>query len=173
MKDRLCFYEVNEEYIKYLQEGECKVRGFTRVPNIRYEIRKKFVFGIVLSINNFNYYAPVSSYRKSQKDNILIKDKKGNVLGSIRFNYMIPVNSNDLTRKEIGAEPDPKYKVLLEKEYAFCLKNQETIRNKARRTYNNVIKGLSPTLMKNSCDFKLLEQLCMDYEVQQEVAATE
>ncbi|CAM2827937.1 type III toxin-antitoxin system ToxN/AbiQ family toxin [Hathewaya histolytica] len=180
---RLKFYEVDSEYLDFLQKSEIDERGFTKVPYHNYENNNKFVCGVVLSFENFNYYAPISSYSIQQKDNILIKDKKGKVKGSIRFNYMFPVPYTCLKCKDFSKEKSESYKHLLFTEYKFCVEKQEEIKNKAKRTYKKVVNKLSPSLLKNSCDFKLLEQKCIEYciknniqhkeiEVDKEVAAT-
>ena len=48
--DKLNFYTVDFEYVKFLKEAEQEYRGFSRVPNVEYgEQRKpKFLCGIVL-----------------------------------------------------------------------------------------------------------------------------
>ena len=161
----LYFYEVDKDYLNFLQKSEIEKRGFTKVPNHDYDSNEKFVCGIVLNINDLNYYAPVSSYSTKQKDNILIIDKKAKVKGSIRFNYMFPVPDFCLSYKDFSKEEDLGYRNLLNIEYDFCLDNEVVIRNKARRTHKKVIKNLSPSLVKNSCDFNLLEQKCKEYEL--------
>lgn len=70
--DKLDFYDVSDEYIDYLQSAEIAERGFTRVPNIKYNGERKFLCGIVFKINNFNYYVPATSYKTQQSENILI-----------------------------------------------------------------------------------------------------
>ena len=86
----LKFYEVDMEYIKYLKEN-----GDDKIPNIEYSKHKKFFCGIVLTINNFNYFAPVSSYTRKVRTSFLIKDKnKENkqlkAISSLRFSFMFP-----------------------------------------------------------------------------------
>lgn len=86
----LKFYEVDSEYIKFLKEN-----GDKRIPNIDYEKHKKFFSGVVLSINNFNYFAPVSSYNKKVHTAFLIKDKDLQTkelkpISSLRFSFMFP-----------------------------------------------------------------------------------
>lgn len=49
------FYRINEEYIKFLQTYEKKIRGITKVPNIKYADRNKFAFGAVMQVNGMNY----------------------------------------------------------------------------------------------------------------------
>ena len=91
---RISFYYVDKEYIQYLKDKEIAKRGFTTIPNMEYHAHDKFVYGIVMSIHNFDYYVPFSHYDKQQEDNILIKvdyHKRIKVAGSLRFNYMFPV----------------------------------------------------------------------------------
>ena len=111
------FYYVEDEYINFLKKKEIEKRNFTRVPNVHYWNTKKFVFGAVLEINNMLYFAPVTSYAKSQEDLILLRDKKDNkILGSIRFNYMIPVPKQCLHKLEIKSLPTEKSRVHTSKE---------------------------------------------------------
>ena len=69
----LLFYDVDTDYVKYLKATEIAKRGFTRVPDIEYKNERKMVCGVVLEINGFKYYVPVSSYKKKQKNNLLIR----------------------------------------------------------------------------------------------------
>ncbi len=70
----LKFYTTDYQYVQYLQRAELEKRGFSRVPNMDYgKGRKdKFLCGIVLHINNMDYYVPVSSYKIQKPDNLLI-----------------------------------------------------------------------------------------------------
>ena len=52
---KLNFYDIDSKYTDYLREYDDKI------PYINYNSRDKFLWGIVLSINNTNYYVPVSS----------------------------------------------------------------------------------------------------------------
>jgi protein AbiQ len=62
------FYTVSKEYIKYLKNFENKI------PNVEYKDRKdKFFCGVVLTINNLNYFAPISSYNQRKRTNIIMK----------------------------------------------------------------------------------------------------
>lgn len=112
--DKLNFYDVDPEYILFLQREETKVRGFTKVSNVEYLDRNekhKFLCGIVLKINNINYYVPVTSNIKNEKDNLLIifkNDKFNQVKGSLKFIYMIPIPNESLTLRVIAAETNKK-----------------------------------------------------------------
>jgi len=74
-------------------------------------------------------------FEKKQEANILIRipgDEK-EVKGSLRFNYMIPVPQKCLKKMVINNVDDKKYRLLLYKEYKFCLNNSEKIHEKAKK----------------------------------------
>ena len=153
------FYRINEEYSQFLQKYEKEKRGFTKVPNIRYTDRNKFAFGAVLQVNGMNYYVSVSSFDKKQEANILIRvpgDKK-EVKGSLRFNYMFPVLDACIEKLVIKDIEDEKYRILLNKEYQFCINHADQIQKKADRIYKKVTEKRKQVLTDNSCDFKILE----------------
>lgn len=160
------FYLVNEEYISYLQDYERKHRnGITRVPNIRYTDHNKFSFGAVLTINDISYYVAVSSFKTKQEANILIyiPEDKEKIKGSLRFNFMIPIPTKCLKRLVIKDIQDAKYRLLVNKEYNFCIANKERIEKKARKIYDMVITNKKQKLTDNSCDFLLLETAYAEY----------
>ena len=130
------FYRINEEYNQYLQKYEKKkIEGLQKVPNIRYTDRNKFAFGAVMQVHGMNYYVSVSSFDKKQEANILIRvpgDEKKEIKGSLRFNYMIPVPEECIEKLVIKNVQDKKYRLLLNKEYQFCVDNAERIRKKAK-----------------------------------------
>jgi protein AbiQ len=66
----LFFYDVDADYVKYLKAAEKTKRGFTRVPDVEYENERKMVCGVVLEMNGYKYYVPVSSYKKKQPNNL-------------------------------------------------------------------------------------------------------
>ena len=79
---------------------------------------------------------------------------------------MFPVPLEIIKQRRIDIEPDLKYRALLAQELKYCKDNQDTIRNLAKRTHKRVMLAKSPTLVKNSCDFSLLEQKCQEYKDQ-------
>ena len=159
------FYRINEAYNRLLQEYEKKKRGVTKVPNIRYTDRNKFAFGAVLQVNGMKYYVSVSSFDKKQEANILIRvpgDKK-EVKGSLRFNYMVPVPDECIEKLVIKDVKDEKYRLLLNKEYKFCIENAERIQKKANKIYKMVKANNKQILTDNSCAFYILEEGCQEY----------
>lgn len=164
--DKLKFYILPNSYIEFLQKAETKARGFSRIPNLEYgkNRKQKFVCGIVLKINDTNYFAPVTSYKEKKPDNFLIFNSDGNkVTSSLRFNYMFPVPKEILTLYDFNTINDKKYKLLIEQEYRYCVDNQDDIRKLAYRTYKRVLLGKDKGLVHNSCDFLLLEEKCKEY----------
>ena len=159
------FYRINEAYNRFLQEYEKKKRGITKVPNIRYTDRNKFAFGAVLQVNGMKYYVSVSSFDKKQEANLLIRvpgDKK-EVKGSLRFNYMVPVPDECIEKLVIKDIKDEKYRLLLNKEYQFCIENAERIQKKANKIYKMVKANNKQILTDNSCAFHILEEGCQEY----------
>ena len=159
------FYYINEEYNKFLQRYEKKKRGVTKVPNIRYTDCNKFAFGAVMQVNGMNYYVSVSSFDKKQEANILIRvpgDEK-EVKGSLRFNYMVPVPDECIEKLVIKDVEDEKYRLLLNKEYQFCMNNAERIQKKADKIYEMVTTNRKQILTDNSCAFHILEDGCREY----------
>ena len=167
--DKLNFYTADLDYVKYLQEAEKKCRGFSRVPNMEYinGHKQKFLCGIVLRVNDVDYYVPVTSYKQQKSDNFLIKADNGQVVGSLRFNYMFPIPKELIAIHIISNEPDRAYRTLLAQELRYCIKNQDKIMRLAERTYKRVLLGKDMGLVVNSCDFKLLEKEYHKYTIPQ------
>ena len=107
----------------------------------------------------------VSSFDKKQEANILIRvpgDEK-EIKGSLRFNYMIPVPEACIERLVIKEVEDEKYRLLLNKEYQFCMDNAERIQKKANKIYEMVTTNRKQKLTDNSCAFRILEQGYREY----------
>lgn len=162
----LNFYNVDTDYIDYLKKYEEKYRGFTRVPNVNYHSgNNKFFYGAVLTVNDIDYFVPVSSNTKVKQDDILIvvKDKKNPNYGTLRFAYMLPIPKNCihlLIRDDLN---DQFRAERIRKELAFCRKNRNKILRQAKRTYDRIVGNVSEVLCHNSCDFKLLEKAYSEY----------
>ena len=165
---KISFYYVDEKYIQYLKAIEVAERGFTTIPNMEYHAHDKFVYGVVLSINDVDYYVPFSHYDKQQEDNILIivdYHKKKKIAGSLRFNYMFPVPKRCLKPVDFSVFEEDR-KILLRKEYKSCLSQLSKIQKKAIKTYNRVMCGNNIELVENSCLFSVLEDACIKYSTE-------
>lgn len=153
------FYDVTKEYISYLKNWD------TKIPNINYNKHDKFICGVVLKINEFNYYAPISSFTKSQKSNFVINNETGVAISSIRFSFMFPAPQDVLSIKDFNKE-ESYYKYLLMQEYKYCNLNKNSIYEKAESVYKRSVSGYDKFMEKNCCDFRLLENKCSEYKIQ-------
>lgn len=163
----LFFYNVDEGYVNYLKEAEKSRRGFTRVPDIEYQNEKKMICGVVLEINGFKYYVPISSYKKKQDNNLLIvleDDAYNKVKGSLRFNYMFPVTDELINKRDFSKE-QPERAEFLRRQWVYCNTIEPEIKKMALETYNAVIEGNDKGLLKASCDFKNLEEAAVKYRI--------
>jgi len=161
----LFFYDVDTDYIEYLKSAEKAKRGFTRVPDVKYENERKMVCGVVLKINGYKYYVPVSSYKKQQPNNLLIRledDTFNQVKGSLRFNYMFPVEDSYITKRDFNQE-SPGRKEFLRRQWVYCNSITDDIKKMAEDTYHAVVSGKDASLINASCDFKLLETAAQNY----------
>lgn len=153
--NKLKFYEVDNNYIQYLKQFEPKI------PNFNYNENNKFVCGIVLSINNCNYYVPVSSNKTVMKSSLPIYDKT-KIISTLRFSFMFPIPESCCNMKDFNKVNMP-YRKLLQKELKYCNSIREDISKKAESIYNSVVRKRNPIMVTNCCDFALLEQKCLEY----------
>ena len=58
---------------------------------------------------------------------------------------------------------DEKYRVLLNKEYQFCIDNAQRIQKKANKIYEMVTTNRKQMLTDNSCAFHILEDGYREY----------
>ena len=160
MDKRLDFFQVDAAYIAYLLKYD------SRVPKVDYSAvnaHEKFLCGIVLKVHGHDYFAPISSFRTSQRTNIIIKDINGKDVASIRFSFMIPVPPGAITVKRIADEPSAKYRNLLNMELQYCRRNANAIYSRAKFVYEAVTIKKDPLMLKNCCDFSTLETACAAY----------
>lgn len=154
--NKLKLYRIDIEYIKYLYSFDNRVQYN---PNREEEYSQKRPYlGIVLNINDFNYFVPLEHPRISHqkmKNNIYILKIHNGKYGILGFNNMIPVRNEQLINFDINKEKI-KYKQILISQYHFCNKHIKEIKNKAEETYNRSQKNLF--LKKVCCNFKLLEE---------------
>lgn len=122
--------------------------------------------GVVLYINGYEYFAPLSSFKpkhykmKESLDFLKIKE-----YAVINLNNMFPVPSELCTYVDINAQRNPKYKALLLAEYRVIKSIQDKIRKNAKTLYHLKIKeGETTALAKRCNDFLLLEKACKEYK---------
>ena len=159
--DNLKLYEIDREYITYLSAYAPHLFQ-NKKPGQKNE--RKYI-GIVLQINGFDYFAPLSSFKDKHKlmkeglDFIKIKD-----YAVINLNNMFPVPPKETKYVDIRSERDQHYRSLLLAEYRYIKSIQDKIRKNAQNVYKIKIKdGDASPLAKRCNDFLLLEKACADY----------
>ncbi len=97
------WYIVDKKLVNYLHSID------SRVENIEYKERLKPYIGIVLEVEEFKYYVPISSkkekYYKMKNSLDLYKiENSGKILGVLNLNNMIPIDDkflNIIGRKNV------------------------------------------------------------------------
>ena len=160
--ENIKFYEVNEAYINYL---------LPYAPHLFHNSKKnqknarKYI-GIILCVNNMNYFAPLSSFKpKHEKMKEGIDFLKVRKYAVINLNNMFPVPDNEFQYIDFETVKDKVYKDLLLSEYRIIKQMQNKIRKRAKQIYQHKItKGNETPLAKRCNDFVSLEKLCKEFE---------
>lgn len=162
--NKLKLYRIKIEYIKYLYKYDNRVQYNPKMKDI-YTERRPYL-GVVLKVNNLNYFVPLEHPRKQHKEfknnPFIFKIHKGKY-GLLGFNNMIPINDKELIEFDINKESD-KYKQILISQYRFCNKHIQEILAKANDTYIRRISESNVFFNKVCCDFKLLEKKCNEWD---------
>ncbi|WP_175494496.1 type III toxin-antitoxin system ToxN/AbiQ family toxin [Oribacterium sp. WCC10] len=172
----LKLYSVSDEYIHYLRVENHVTHVFDSKEGHRTHKRK--YIGIVISINTYNYFAPLSSPKasdyidgkiRSSNTSILriTKIDKGQeiLLSTIKLLNMIPVPDSELLSYNPDEETDLKYKSIIKDEIRWIERNDVNILNNSRIIYNLKIHESERKTPKNIkllnaiLPFKELEKL--------------
>ena len=175
---RLRLYTIDADYLKFLFNVDNRVMYW---EGETYKTARKYI-GVVLKINDFEYFAPLSSpkandyfYKKGVKQvkkNIIpiirLVTDKGDLLGKIKLSNMIPVKSEHITLYDVKGESDKKYQSHIVKEMICIRKSKDEIAKNALVLYNQKSKGYkSINYLNDTLDFKSLEVACLNYEKQE------
>lgn len=156
---------VNADYCDYLREFDNKV------SYNKYEKELRPFIGILFEINTCEYFAPLSSPKskhKRMKNTVDFFKIKNGELGAVNFNNMIPVNKNNYTLVDLSKETltisELKYQKLLIEQLNWLNANYYQVKNKSLKLYQLYNNGkLSENIKSRCCNFKLLEQKCIEY----------
>ncbi len=147
---KLNLYSVSDKYVTYLRQFDDKI--YDNKEDARTYERK--YLGVVLTVNELNYYIPMSSPKKSDyidNDNKIIRnDTKtiirmhngGRLYGTLRISNMIPVPITELEPYTISDESDLKYKDVILGELRYIDNNSDKIIKYAKIVYNQKIRNL-------------------------------
>lgn len=157
---------VDSEYCDYLRRFDNKVMYNKNEKELR-----PFI-GILFEIDNYEYFAPLSSPKekhKKMKNTIDFFKIKGGELGAVNFNNMIPVRISfytliDLNKETLTVE-EFKYQKLLQEQLQWLNANYYQVKNKSFKLYQLYNDGRLPEKIKmRCCNFKLLEEKCLEYD---------
>lgn len=172
-------YSISDEYVEWLREDFPNV--YSNKVNTRTHTRK--YLGVVLHIDRYNYYIPMSSpknsdYQIAGKDKVIRKSiipiirivvknaaGKKELKGTLRISHMIPVPASELELYELENEEDSNYKDLVQNEMIFIRKNREKIMDNAKLLYKQ--KAMNDTTagyVKSALDYHTLEVRCDLFE---------
>lgn len=156
---------IDSNYCDYLRKYDNKVPyNFEKKEN------RPFV-GVLFSVENFMYFAPLSSPKpKHLKMNNTVDFLRidGGRLGAINFNNMIPVKAECIQlidlKKVTNNIKENNYLKLLKKQIYWLNRNKDRVYSNSIKLYNGYInKTLNDKIQDRCCDFKLLENMCEIY----------
>lgn len=157
--------KVDYKYCDFLRKYDNKVTYNAGTKDLR-----PFI-GVLFTIENCEYFAPLSSpkpkHKKLKNTLDLIKINNG-IYGVINFNNMIPVtNKNyeefDLNKKTNNNEEKHRLE-LLKNQLRWLTTNKKEIITKSKLLYNLYkYNKLSDNVKKRCCNYPLLEEKCKEY----------
>lgn len=159
--DTIELYEIDSDYIKYLSSFEQHLFRNKKVTQV---FTRKYI-GIVLKINEFDYFAPLSSYKEKHKRLCETKDFiKVGTFSVINLNNMFPAPIN-LCKKVIIADlKDIHYRNLVRSEYRIIRQKTQLILQNAKAVYEHKMINDGKSKLSQRCNnFKLLEEKCKLY----------
>lgn len=167
-------YSVSDDYINYIREKFPRV--YSNKENVRVHTRK--YLGVVLEINSYKYYIPLSSPKEKhdyvlengekviRKDSLIVKrivSRKGDcaeLKATLQIGTMIPVPDDEIELYDVPNEPDRAYKDLVNEEISYIRKNRKSIIKSAEMLYSMKKTGSKNKMIQNCLDFEALEKEC-------------
>lgn len=166
-------YSITDGYIDYLIREHPHV--YSNKENERVNSRK--YIGVVLTVNDFNYFVPLSSpkprdYFVDEKGNKSIRKdsytifriiEEGKLRGTIQFSNMIPVPDSELIEYNPDSEHDERYKALVLKEIEYIRKNKGKITSRARSIHYQKCSGYDAPVLRYCLDYSDIERMCAEW----------
>lgn len=168
-------YSISDEYIDFLRAEMPNVYS-NKVEN---RIHTRKYVGIVLKIEGYNYYVPMSSpkatdYQVAGDGKVIKKSivpimrivvannmNEKELKATLRISHMIPVPEDELELFDVDEETDNAYKDLIHSEILFIRKNKEKIASNAQLLYKQKITNdTSAKYVNVALNYKRLECLC-------------
>ena len=150
-------YTINEEYINFLKIFS---------ENVKYNKNESRPYvGIVLKINEYNYFAPLGSPKPkhiTMKEALDFVKIDYGTLGVINLNNMIPVPLEKINKIDFS-KFDKKYQELLKDQARWIYENTKKINKKSCNLYRLITTKENTIFHKRSNNFKFLEEKMSEY----------
>lgn len=161
-QENLKLYFVSNDYLDHLRQVEPKIP--LNKPNKK---PRPFV-GVVLSINNNAYFAPLSSQKHGKRTDFKIM-KSNEQVATVRCSFMFPIHKDAVQEIDFTEEmrKDRRYTAILinEIQYINADENKEKLLKTAAQTYENNTKKRFG-FERFCCDFKKLEAHAIAYRIE-------
>ena len=159
----LKIYEIDSSYIEYLSNFE---EHLFKNKKITQDFSRKYI-GIILEINGFKYFAPLSSFKPKHRRLCETVDFiKVGIYAVINLNNMFPAPLNLCKSVKIENIKNEHYKNLVRAEYRIIKQKTEQIINNAKDVYNHKMINDGTSKLSQRCnDFKNLEVKCKEYKI--------
>ena len=156
-------YEIDSAYIEYLSNFE---EHLFKNKKITQDFSHKYI-GIILEINGFKYFAPLSSFKPKHKRLCETVDFiKVGIYAVINLNNMFPAPLNLCKSVKIENIKNEHYRNLVRAEYRIIKQKTEQIINNAKDVYNHKMINDGKSKLSQRCnDFKNLEVKCKEYKI--------
>ena len=170
------WYVADKDFVNYLHSIDEKVE------QIEYKDSFKPYFGIIMNINNYNYYLPVSSPKpwkhskmSNSKDFLKINDPEtGELIAVLNINNMIPIplqyitmlDYNDVAKyKKFNNDSEKtNYINLLRKELKVIRSMSKKIKENAIYLYEHYKVFPNDRISSRCCNFIKLEESIKSYK---------
>lgn len=152
---------VDYHYCDYLREFDSRV-----LYNSGRKILRPYI-GVLFTLNNMEYFAPLSSpkpkHLKMSNSVDFLKIQNGE-LGAINFNNMIPVLKDFYEVIDLKTETG-SYVNILRGQLRWLNRRTHNISRHASRLYKGYITNeLNEKTRSRCCNFPLLEEKCREFE---------
>lgn len=159
--DIINLYEIDSRYIQYLSSFD---QHLFHNAKITQNFSRKYI-GIILKINGFDYFAPLSSFKDKHKRLTETKDFiKIGMYSVVNLNNMFPAPFALCKQVIITDIKDVHYKNLLQAEYRILRQKTNQIFQNSKYIYNHKMANDGKSKLSQRClDFKLLEEKCQEW----------
>ena len=156
-------YEIDSAYIEYLSNFE---EHLFKNKKITQDFSRKYI-GIILEINGFKYFAPLSSFKPKHKRLCETVDFiKVGIYAVINLNNMFPAPINLCNSVKIENIKNEHYRNLVRAEYRIIKQKTEQIINNAKDVYNHKMINDGKSKLSQRCNnFRKLEMKCKEYKI--------